>query len=82
VSNVVPFRQRAQHGRLPAAPNPAATSVRHGIAVALQAAPGAVTMIVGNEEDGAEVWLSPEEADSLGQDLQRFARAAKGLDDG
>lgn len=70
-------------GRRPAAPKPAPVQpVRHGIAVALQAAPGAVTMIVGTEDDGAEVWLSPEEADSLSDDLKRFARAAKGLDGG
>ncbi len=67
-------------GRLPAAPKPVPVApARHGIAVALQAAPGAVTMLVGNEDDGAEVWLSPEEADSLGEDLKRFARAAKEL---
>lgn len=52
---------------------------RHGIAVALQASQGAVTMIVGTSDDGAEVWLSPEEAESLGDDLRRCARAARGL---
>jgi hypothetical protein len=71
-ADVIPLASRR-------APKAKAPLERHGIAVALQASPGAVSMIVGNSDDGAEVWLSPEEADSLGDDLKRFARAAKGL---
>ena len=76
MSNVVPFGPRRVAKAKPEPTPPA----RQGIAVALQASPGAVTMIVGTADDGAEVWMSPDEAYSLGEDLKRFALSAGRLD--
>lgn len=47
--------------------------------IALNAHPGAVELIFGSSADGyeRELWLSPEQAEELGHDLLRCAKAAK-----
>jgi hypothetical protein len=47
--------------------------------VALAAHPDAVSLVLG---DDYELWLRPDEAEGLGHDLLRLARAARGGDRG
>lgn len=63
----------------PARPEPPTKRRLQGLPVAMQATPGCVRFLVGNEGDGVELWLSPKQASHLGAELTRFARAAEGL---
>jgi hypothetical protein len=47
--------------------------------IALNAHPGAVELILGSPEDSAEreLWLTAEQAEELGHDLLRVAKAAR-----
>lgn len=47
------------------------------LSLAIQADIGGVRLIAGNTEDGLELYLSPEQAFSVGVDLWNAARAAK-----
>jgi len=47
------------------------------LALSIQADIGGVRIIAGNAEDGLELYLSPEQAFSVGEDLWNAARAAK-----
>lgn len=68
--NVIPFRRR------PAAPGTPAPKqrVKLGLALALSAQPGAVSIVVGD----TELWLDPAQARELGNDLVELADDADG----
>jgi len=50
---------------------------RRGLALVIQAEPGAVRVLVGTEDDGVELGLTPELADSVADELRRAAADAR-----
>lgn len=59
----------------PLAPQPVKAKAERGIIYAMQASPDAVTVFVGP----AELWFSADDADAYGDQLKRFAKAAREL---
>jgi hypothetical protein len=69
--NVIPFRRRSLASGTPA---PGRQRIRLGLAIALAAQPGAVSIVIGD----TELWLDPAQARELGNDLTELADDADG----
>lgn len=50
---------------------------RKGLALAVQAEPNAVRIILGNEKDGAELGIDPDMAECIGLEILAASKAAR-----
>lgn len=72
-------RRKALVSSLPVLPVPSPAREPGRVAIAMQATAGRVRAVFGDATGGVEVFVTPEQAESIGRDFIRFARVARGL---
>jgi hypothetical protein len=72
-------RRKAIASSLPVLPFPPPARKHGRVTIAMEASSGRVRVVFGDSSGGAEVWLTPEQADHVATELTRFGRAARGL---
>lgn len=73
-------RRKALAESLPVVPELSKSARKHSrVSIAMESSAGRVRVVFGDATGGAEVFLTPDQADHVAKELGRFARSARGL---